>query len=79
MIFLDKLKQKSQSENAAFLDSVIMFFAIAFYSIYRIMGGTLKAVLGFFVGIFGLYVYLGLVGVVLLWVLDAILHGIAGR
>ena len=51
--FLDKLKQKSQSGERASLDSVIMFFAIALYSIYQIMGGTLKAIFGFFVGIFG--------------------------
>jgi len=77
--FLDQLKQKAQHDDASLSDSLVMFLVIAVYSIYRIMGGTIKAIFSFFVGIFGLYVYLGLVGVVLVWVLDAILHGIAGR
>lgn len=61
------------------IETVIMYAGIAVFSVLKIFFGTFKGILGFFIGLFGLYVYLGIIGVVLLWVLDAILHAIAGK
>ncbi len=60
-------------------ETMMMYAGIGLYSVFKVVVGTLKCVLSFFIGLFGLYVYLGLIGVVLVWVLDAVLHGIAGK
>jgi len=61
------------------LETMIMYVGIGLYAAFKVMFGTFKFIFDFFICLFGLYVYLGLIGVVVLWVLDAILHGIAGR
>ncbi len=45
----------------------------------RETGKGLFEVFGFIIGAIGLYIYLGLIGVALLWGLDAILHAFLGH
>ncbi len=73
------LKQKSREAGKELLEAGLAVVGLSIFFLFRFLRNTLRGVFGFILGAIGLYIYIGLIGVALLWGLDAILHGISGH
>lgn len=70
----DEIKQKSKEAAKGLLEEVLAVVGLSIFFVFRFLKNTLKGVFGFIIGAIGLYIWLGLIGLALLWGLDAILH-----
>jgi len=75
----ENLKQKSGEAGKGLLEAALAVVGLSIFFLYRFFRNVLGGVFGFIIGAIGLYIYLGIIGVILLYALDAILHGISGH
>ena len=75
----DEIKQKSKNVGNFAIGYVITAAALFVFPFFRFFKNALKGILTLIIGLFGLYIYLGIIGVIALWTLDALLHTFMGH
>lgn len=79
IILSDEMKQKSKNAATFALNFVITAAALFIFPFWRFFKNAFKGIFTLIIGLFGVYIYFGVIGVIIVWVLDALLHAFLGH
>ena len=67
------LKQKAKKAGLLLFENVLGLIGVFLFALYVIVKDAIRGVFGFIIGAIGLYIYLGIIGVFLVYVLSWLL------
>ena len=75
----EEIKQESKEVGIKFLEDVLKMIGIAVFSLYLMFRPLIQGIFTILIGGLGLYIFLGIIGVVLCYILSALGHAFLGH